>query len=83
MGAGWRGVRCAELGPRMDPANVERFFNPFYTTKADGLGIGLSMCRTIIQAHGGHIWATAGDPHGAVFQFVLPVGRSTHRPDGT
>jgi signal transduction histidine kinase len=47
-------------------------FDAFYTTKADGLGLGLSICRSIIEMHGGKLWATSGTPNGAVFQFTLP-----------
>jgi PAS domain S-box-containing protein len=70
-----------DSGPGMDPASVERIFDPFYTTKADGLGMGLSVCRTIINAHGGDIWAIAADPYGAVFQIAMPARRNgAHRP---
>lgn len=53
----------------IDPANFERI----YTTKADGLGMGLSVCRTIIEAHKGKLWAETAIPQGAIFQFTLPV----------
>jgi PAS domain S-box-containing protein len=66
-------VAAQDSGLGIDPANLERVFDAFYTTKADGLGIGLSVCRTIIETHGGKLWATAGVPHGAVFQFTLPA----------
>jgi len=46
-------------------------FEPFYTTKPGGLGMGLSICRSIIESHHGRLWATANTPHGAVFQFTL------------
>ena len=54
----------------------ERVFDAFYTTKPGGLGMGLSICRSIIEAHGGRLWATANVPQGAIFQFTLPA-----RPD--
>jgi PAS domain S-box-containing protein len=65
-----------DSGPGIDPANRERIFDAFYTTKTGGLGMGLSVCRTIIEAHGGQLWATAAVPNGAIFQFTLPVIRS-------
>lgn len=64
-------VAVQDSGPGIDPANLERIFSAFYTTKAEGLGMGLSICRAIIQAHGGHLWAT-NEPKGARFQFTLP-----------
>jgi signal transduction histidine kinase len=70
------GVR--DSGPGLDPANIESIFNAFYTTKADGLGMGLSICRSIVEAHGGKLWATTDTPRGAVFQFSLPVEQSQH-----
>ena len=66
-------VSIQDSGPGIDPTKLDRIFDAFYTTKPDGLGIGLSVCRTIVEAHGGKLWATAADPHGAVFQFKLPV----------
>jgi PAS domain S-box-containing protein len=66
-------VRVQDSGPGVDPANIERIFAAFYTTKPDGLGMGLSICRSIIEAHGGKLWATVAVPRGAVFQFTVPV----------
>ncbi len=54
------------------PKDVERVFETFYTTKAEGLGMGLAICRLIIEAHGGRLWASPNVPCGAVFQFTLP-----------
>jgi PAS domain S-box-containing protein len=65
-------ISVRDTGPGLDPAVIDRIFNAFYTTKAEGLGLGLSICRSIIDAHGGKLWATAGVPQGAVFQFTLP-----------
>jgi signal transduction histidine kinase len=59
-------------GPGLDPSHLERVFDAFYSRKHDGLGIGLSICRSIIEAHGGRLWATANTPQGAIFQFTLP-----------
>jgi C4-dicarboxylate-specific signal transduction histidine kinase len=66
-------VAVRDSGPGLDPANPERVFEPFYTTKSDGLGMGLSICRSIIEAHGGRLWASSNVPRGATFQFMLPA----------
>ena len=65
-------VTVEDLGPGLTPESLDRVFDPFYTTKPDGLGIGLSICRSIIEAHGGRLWATARVPRGASFNFTLP-----------
>jgi signal transduction histidine kinase len=65
-------VAVHDCGPGIDPENLERVFEAFYTTKAKGVGMGLSICRSIINAHGGRLWAAANEPRGAVFQFNLP-----------
>jgi signal transduction histidine kinase len=70
-----------DSGPGIDPENLERVFEAFYTTKSSGLGIGLSICRSIIEAHGGRLWAAANEPRGAVFQFTLP-GAENQLTDG-
>ena len=62
-----------DSGPGMAPESINRVFDPFYTTKSGGLGIGLSICRSIIEAHEGRLWATAAERRGAVFVFTLPV----------
>jgi len=61
-----------DSGPGIDPTQLERVFEAFYTTKSGGVGMGLSICRSIIDAHGGRLWAEANEPRGAVFQFTLP-----------
>ncbi len=61
-----------DCGSGIDPANLERVFEAFYTTKPGGMGMGLSICRAIIEAHGGKLWASQVVPRGAVFQFTLP-----------
>jgi signal transduction histidine kinase len=66
-------VAVQDSGPGVDAANLDGIFGAFYTTKPDGLGMGLSICRAIVEAHGGRLWATSG-PEGALFQFTLPVG---------
>ena len=65
-------VAVRDSGPGLAPASVERLFESFYTTKPGGLGMGLSICRSIIDAHGGRLWMTASVPRGAIFQFTLP-----------
>jgi PAS domain S-box-containing protein len=69
-------VAVRDSGSGLAPQSEGRLFEPFYTTKASGLGMGLAICRSIIEAHGGQLWATASEPQGAVFQFTLPA-----RPD--
>jgi signal transduction histidine kinase len=66
-------VRVIDSGPRVDPKLVEKMFQPFFTTKSSGMGIGLSICKTIIEAHGGQLTASANNPHGMEFQIILPL----------
>jgi PAS domain S-box-containing protein len=65
-------VAVRDSGPGIDPENVDRVFEAFYTTKTSGMGMGLSICWSIIDAHGGRLWAGVNEPRGAVFQFTLP-----------
>jgi PAS domain S-box-containing protein len=65
-------VAVRDSGPGIDPEVIERVFDAFYTTKSGGMGMGLSICRSIIAAHGGRLWADANEPKGAAFQFTLP-----------
>jgi signal transduction histidine kinase len=69
------GVRLSvrDSGPGLSSENFQRLFEPFYTTKPEGMGMGLSICRSIIEAHGGRLWATRGEPQGALFQFTIPA----------
>jgi signal transduction histidine kinase len=66
-------VSVSDTGPGLDPANLEHTFEAFYTTKPGGLGMGLSIYRSIIEAHGGRLWASANTPRGATFQFAVPL----------
>jgi PAS domain S-box-containing protein len=66
-------VAVRDSGPGIPPEHIERVFNSFYTTKPSGTGMGLSICRSIIDAHGGRLWAEANEPRGAIFQFTLPA----------
>ena len=67
-------VSIADTGSGIDQANLNRIFEPMFTTKARGMGMGLSICKSIIESHNGRIWLTAGSPRGSVFQFELPTG---------
>ena len=64
-------VAVRDSGPGIE--HFERVFDPFYTTKTSGLGMGLAICRSIIDAHGGRLWVDANEPRGAVFRFTLPA----------
>jgi C4-dicarboxylate-specific signal transduction histidine kinase len=66
-------VEVRDSGPGLMPESAERLFEPFYTSKPDGLGMGLSISHSIIAAHEGRLWATTNRPQGAVFQFTLPA----------
>jgi PAS domain S-box-containing protein len=66
-------VAVGDSGSGIAPEDRERIFESFYTTKAGGVGIGLSICRSIIEAHGGRLWVDAHQPRGAIFRFTLPV----------
>ena len=66
-------VAVRDSGPGLPPAPLERLFEPFYTTKSSGLGLGLSICRLIVEEHGGRFWASANLSRGAVFQFTVPA----------
>jgi len=66
-------VRIADTGPGVDEAAAAKLFQPFVTTKPQGMGVGLSICRTIVEAHGGRIWMEPNPTGGAVFQFTVPL----------
>ena len=70
-------VSVTDCGVGISAENADRLFNAFFTTKTNGMGMGLSICRSIIEAHGGRLWASANLPHGATFQFTLPVSANT------
>ena len=71
-----QGVRVAvrDSGPGLDPKSLDHLFTAFYTTKPQGMGMGLAISRSIIEAHGGRLWAVPNDGPGATFQFTLDVG---------
>jgi C4-dicarboxylate-specific signal transduction histidine kinase len=66
-------IAVHDTGPGLAPAAEEKLFKAFHTTKPNGLGLGLSICRSIVESRGGRMWASANTPRGAVFQFTLPV----------
>jgi PAS domain S-box-containing protein len=66
-------ITVSDSGPVLEPKSLNRLFEPFYSTKPTGMGIGLSICRSIIEAHEGRIWATANAPRGATLHITLPV----------
>jgi PAS domain S-box-containing protein len=72
---GSAGVRIGvrDTGPGLTAESIPHLFEPFYTTRPGGIGIGLAICHSIIEAHGGRLWATACEPHGALFQFTIPA----------
>ena len=65
-------ITVGDTGPGIDPKLADRIFEPFFTTKSGGMGLGLSICRSIVEAHGGRVWVSPGNPHGTDFRFVLP-----------
>ena len=73
-------VTVARFRPGPGPADTERVFKAFYTTKPKGMGMGLAICRSMVEAHGGRMWASANEPRGAVFQFTLPLERDESVP---
>ena len=66
-------VEVRDSGPGFAPAALERLFEAFYSTKSGGLGLGLSVCRSIIEAHNGRLWASPNLPRGAIFRFIAPA----------
>jgi len=66
-------ISVADTGKGIDPKIVDRIFNPLFTTKSSGMGLGLAICRSIIEGHDGRLWVSAGPEGGSVFQFVLPA----------
>lgn len=69
-------VSVSDTGCGIDPATAERLFDPFLTTKAEGSGMGLAICRTLVEAHGGRIWAEPREGGGTVFTFAVPIART-------
>jgi signal transduction histidine kinase len=75
-------VAVQDSGPGLAHEGFDRLFDPFYTTKPDGMGMGLSICRSIVEAHGGRVWASRADARGISVQFSLPVGEESQNEAG-
>jgi C4-dicarboxylate-specific signal transduction histidine kinase len=74
-------VSVSDTGTGVSPQDIDRIFNPLFTTKSDGMGMGLSICRAIIEAHNGRLWFSPNTPRGAVFQFTLQTNKSVSAGD--
>src|SRR5262245_30443935 len=70
-------ISVADCGIGIDPDSMDRIFEAFFTTKPQGMGMGLSICRSIVEAHGGRLWAAPGSPHGSIFNVQLPIPART------
>ena len=66
-------ITVSDNGTGIEPKNMQRIFDSFFTTKVHGMGMGLSICRSIIETHDGSLLVSSGDPHGTVFQVILPT----------
>jgi C4-dicarboxylate-specific signal transduction histidine kinase len=73
-------VAVRDSGVGIDPRDEKRIFDTFFTTKSEGMGMGLAICHSIIEAHGGRLWASANEDHGATLQFTLPIDRESGTP---
>jgi C4-dicarboxylate-specific signal transduction histidine kinase len=69
-------ITVQDTGPGIDPDGKDRIFNAFFSTKSSGMGMGLFICRSIVEAHGGRLWATPAQPRGTIFHLVLPIGET-------
>ena len=73
-------MAISDSGTGIDPKNVEQIFDPFFTTKLRGMGMGLSICRSIVETHDGRLWVSPGTPHGSIFQVRLPSASADAAP---
>lgn len=76
-------VTVEDAGTGIDPAKIDRIFDPYFTTKSDGLGLGLSICRSIVESHGGQLWVASRLPQGTIFSFSLPPADPERQEDDT
>jgi signal transduction histidine kinase len=72
-------VSVADTGAGLKPGQVEQIFKPFFTSKSQGTGMGLPISRSIIESHGGYLWATPNSGPGTTFQFTLPIETTTEK----
>ncbi|MFZ9334742.1 MAG: sensor histidine kinase, partial [Burkholderiaceae bacterium] len=75
-GAGWLEFSVSDVGPGIPPQVQSRLFTPFFTTKREGMGLGLSLCRTVVEQHGGELRFEPHLPQGTIFRFTLPLAES-------
>jgi PAS domain S-box-containing protein len=74
-------IAVADTGTGLDPTKMDSIFDAFFTTKPEGMGMGLSICRSIVEAHGGRLWASSNSPRGSIFQFTLPAAANGVLPN--
>jgi two-component system sensor histidine kinase DctS len=75
-GKSWLEFSVSDVGPGIAPEVQQQLFTPFFTTKAEGMGLGLSLCRTVVEQHGGHLVFEPHQPQGTIFRFTLPVAEA-------
>jgi signal transduction histidine kinase len=75
-------ISIADTGTGIDPKDIDHIFEAFFTTKSNGMGIGLSICKSIIEDHSGHLWASPDLKHGSVFYISLPIGKVARKTGG-
>jgi signal transduction histidine kinase len=75
-------IAVADTGTGLDPTKVDYIFDAFFTTKPEGMGMGLSICRSIVEAHGGRLWASSNSPRGSIFQFTMPIAAQRDPANG-
>jgi signal transduction histidine kinase len=75
-------IAVADTGMGLDPTKVDYIFDAFFTTKPEGMGMGLSICRSIVEAHGGRLWASSNSPRGSIFQFTMPIAAQRDPANG-